>query len=171
MARRPRLAPTSSLPLASTVLTRPDPAPRRPRPPRLQQLACMRSLKVSVPVTARTTPNTARSARSGWVPPMKGRPPRAATHSSADCSGGGEGEGGAGARFVSSALRWRWLGAVSARGYCLGRRSARGARAGQPGRGAPCACPRPRLRLPHWLIKPAKSADTSRARSRARAPN
>ena len=50
------------------------------------RLFCMRSLKVSVPVTARTTPNTARSARSGEEPPRKGRPPSASTHSLADCS-------------------------------------------------------------------------------------
>lgn len=54
---------------------------------RIPQPTCMRSLKVSVPVTARTTPNTARSARSGWEPPRKGRPPSAPTHSSADCGG------------------------------------------------------------------------------------
>lgn len=47
---------------------------------------CMRSLKVSVPVTERTTPNTARSARSGAAPPWKGPSPTARTHSSASCA-------------------------------------------------------------------------------------
>lgn len=44
------------------------------------RLCCMRSLNVSVPVTARTTPNTARSARSGEEPPRKGRSPSASAH-------------------------------------------------------------------------------------------
>lgn len=57
------------------------------------RLACMRSLNVSVPVTARTTPNMARSARSGASPPRKRRSPMAPTNSSADCGeGGGEQE-------------------------------------------------------------------------------
>ena len=42
-----------------------------------------RSMKVSVPVTLRTTPNTDRSARLGTSPPMKGLSPRAATQRSA----------------------------------------------------------------------------------------
>lgn len=63
----------------------------------------MRSLNVSVPHTARTTPNTARSARSGWLPPMKGRPCRASTHSSADCGTGGQGGGWEGGRRAGSA--------------------------------------------------------------------
>lgn len=73
--------------LAPKPATQPAPRPT-PRLPTLTP-TCMRSLKVSVPVTARTTPNTARSARSGLSPPMKRRPPIADTHSFADCWQGG----------------------------------------------------------------------------------
>ena len=73
----PRAGPHSRelLPTASNM--------RSYQPP--MRVCIMRSLKVSVPTTLRQTPNTARSARLGWAPPMKGRPPSASTHLLASC--------------------------------------------------------------------------------------